>query len=115
MYPLNCRFFADFSRHSLRIYYSTTDYFSIILLFKFINILYVQKVTRSDVIRSLFYTLIIYTFRRYTLSFIRFDVIHSDVLQFVFIRSDVVRSVRIRIEFISSVVESTELFSSIMW
>ncbi len=86
----NCLIFAVFSRHSLRIYYHTTEHFSIFLLFKFynINILYAQTLY----VRY-FYMFRSYTFRRYTLSFILLDVI----------RSGVIRSVIIRIEFICSV------------
>ncbi len=65
------------------------------------NILYVQKVIRSDVIRSVFLYVQIYTFR-----FIRSDVIRSDVIRSVFIRSDVIRSDVIRSVIIRSVGES---------
>ena len=86
-------------------------YFSIFFAIKFFkNILYVQKVIRSDVIRSVFlYVQTLYVRYLYTFRFIRSDVIRSDVIRSVFIRSDVIRSDVIRSVIIRSVGESGNL------
>jgi hypothetical protein len=96
-------------------YYATpiTKYFSIFFAIEiFKNILYVQKVIRSDVIRSVFlYVQTLYVRYLYTFRFIRSDVIRSDVIRSVFIRSDVIRSDVIRSVIIRPVGESSSLIA----
>jgi hypothetical protein len=96
-------------------YYTTpiTEYFSIFFAIKiFKNILYVQKVIRSDVIRSVFlYVQKLYVKYLYV-QIIRSDVIRSVFIRSVFIRSDVIRSDVIRSVIIRSVGESVKCWSA---